>query len=328
MRTILKTGRPFEETNTNSVMKYTVCNLCRQDDTELVNQGPDLLLNRGDTTFQLVRCRNCGLIYQNPQLTLGEVLQHYPDSYIAYRPDIDSERSIFSRLDQHIGMARRCRRTMHHHQHPARLLDVGCGTGRFLEAMRSRGWQVVGVEPNPYAAQYARSSFNLEVRTSTLEEAAFEDAAFDAISLWGVFEHVIDPKATLAEIARILKPGGLLVMSLPNPASLEARLFGPHWVGWDRPRHLHVFAPDVIERYLVEAELELDGIESFSGRLHITLLNIEFWCKAQGVPECKWRPLLKLLYNWPLRVLSWPIYRFGEAVNKTTQMTVFATRRT
>ena len=67
----------------------------------------------------------------------------------------------------------------------------------------------------------------------------FEAQSFDVVTLWDVFEHVLDPKATLTEIARILKPNGLVVIHTPNPTSLEARLMGANWVGWERPRHLH-----------------------------------------------------------------------------------------
>ena len=150
---------------------------------------------------------------------------------------------------------------------------------------RSFGWQVHGVEPNQSAADYAHRVLDLAVHAGTLEEAAYDDDMFDVVRLWDVFEHVIDPKGTLAEIARVLKPGGLLVMSLPNPTCLEARLFGAAWAGWDRPRHLHLFTPAVIDRYLAEAGMTTDSIEGFSARLSLTLLSVEYWCNARQIPE-------------------------------------------
>jgi SAM-dependent methyltransferase len=307
-------------------MKYVNCNFCGQDVTELVNKGSDLLLNRWDVMFQLGRCCNCGLIYQNPQLTFDELSQYYPDTYLCFLPKIKNEKSLFSRLDQFLGMGRRCRQITHLSPKPGKLLDLGCATGLFMKGMEERGWQVTGVEINDYAADYARCTFGLDVKTGTLEQVAFDDMMFDVVTLWGVFEHVMDPKATLAEIGRILKPGGLVAMALPNPTAVEAWLFGENWVGWDRPRHLHIFTPKVIRNYLVDAGLKLTKIESFSGRWGITLLNIEFWLKANKIPERKWRPLLQVLYNWPLRVLSWPVYRMAEGFNKTTNMAIFATR--
>lgn len=303
-------------------MKYVHCNYCNQDNTELVNRGPDLLLNRpGD--FHLVRCRHCGLIYQNPQLSNSELLQHYPEDYLPYMKDLRSEKSLFRRFDLEHGLARRCQRVMRHCTEPGILLDVGCATGLFMNAMRERGWRVAGVELSPYAAEYARQTFHLDVFAGTLEAAAYPDDSFNVVTLWDVFEHLPNPKATLAEIARILKPGGLVTMSLPNPTSVEANLFGSNWVGWDRPRHLHLFTPAVLRCYLQDAGVIIESIESFSGRLGLTLLSVEFLCKARGMREEKWQRWLKLAYSWPLRVASWPLYWLGEAMNKTTVMTVF-----
>jgi SAM-dependent methyltransferase len=304
-------------------MQYVSCNLCGRDDAEPVSRGRDLLLDRpGD--YRLVRCRHCGLIYQNPQLTLAELAAHYPEEYLPYAGALAAEPSRFRRLDKSYGLARAGRRVAHHRPEPGYLLDVGCATGLFLNMMRERGWQAAGVELNPLAADYARRTFGLEVQTGTLEDAAYPAATFDAVTLWDVLEHVVDPKGTLAEIGRVIKPGGLLVLGLPNPAGVEARLFGDQWVGWDRPRHLNLFTPQVLRRYLSEAGFRLESIESFSGRLGVTLLSVEFLCKARGIPEARWRPWLKLAYSPPLRVVSWPIYWLAQALNQTSTMTAFA----
>jgi 2-polyprenyl-3-methyl-5-hydroxy-6-metoxy-1,4-benzoquinol methylase len=304
-------------------MQSVTCNYCGVDNSVLVNYGPDLLLNLpGD--FYLVRCLNCDLIYQNPQLTIGELSNHYPKEYLPYREDIRKEKSALRRLDQSYGLARTCRRVIQHHPQTGRLLDVGCATGLFMNAMRQRGWEVTGVDLSPYAAQYARRNFNLEVEVGTIEDIAYASDTFDLVTLWDVLEHVPDPRATLKEIARVLKPEGMLALSLPNPVCIEARLFGSYWVGWDRPRHLHLFTPAVLARYLQDSGFELISLQSYSGRLGLTLLSLEFYLKAKGIPEKRWRHWLKLLYNWPLRMATWPVYRLGEIYNQTTSMTAFA----
>lgn len=304
-------------------MRYVACNYCQQDDTELVNQGPDLYLNHpGD--FRLVRCRNCGLIYQNPQLTLDELLPHYPfEAYERYGTDAPEDGAPERGLVQR-GLVRRCERIMDYRERPGAILDVGCATGDFLGAMRQRGWEVSGVELNPEAAHFARTHRRLDVYTGTLEEAEFEANCFDVVTMWDVFEHVVDPRMTLREVGRILRPGGLLGLSLPNPVGLEARLFGDAWAGWDRPRHLHLFTPTVIRRYLHEAGFRHVRIESLGGRLKVTLLSVGYLCHARGIPRERWEPWLERLYNWPLRLLTWPLYRIAELLNQTTTMTVFA----
>lgn len=304
-------------------MRYVNCNYCGADDTEPVNSGPDLLLNRPGA-YKLVRCRQCGLIYQNPQLTLDELPAHYPEAYQPYKKDIQTE-SLLRRLDLQHGLNRRCQQLVRRWPHqPGSLLDVGCATGLFLNQMRQKEWQVTGVELSSYAAEYARQTFGLHVITGTLEETALPTDSFDVVTLWDVLEHVVDPKETLLEIARVLKPGGMLLLGLPNPASFEARLFGASWVGWDRPRHLHLFTPTVLENYLHATGFKLDVIESLGGRLGLTLLSVEMMLNGKGVPAERYRPWLKFLYNRPFRLATWPIYRLGEWLNKATVMTVFA----
>lgn len=305
-------------------MRYVSCNFCGADDTEPVNRGGDLYLDRpGD--YQLVRCQQCGLIYQNPQLTADELVDHYPSSnYFLYRTDVQREKTAVQRLDAQHAMNRRRDKIMNYVDGPGRVLDVGCATGAFLVAMRQQGWETAGVELNDDAATFAREELGLDVHTGMLETAAFPDRSFDVVTMWDVFEHVIDPQATLTEAERILRPGGWLVLSLPNPESLEARLFDGSWAGWDRPRHLNLFTQPVIRNYLTRTGFGNIQVESFSGRLSVTLLSVEYWCRARGYDEEKWRPWLRRAYNWPLRLATWPIYKVGEKFNKTTGMTIFA----
>jgi SAM-dependent methyltransferase len=306
-------------------MNHVRCNFCNADDAETLNHGPDLLLDKpGD--FYLVRCRQCGLVYQNPRLSQAELSVHYPNNYLPYQQDAGERQTRFEQVSRDRAISRFCDRIIRKRPQPSCLLDVGCATGAFLYAMQQRGWHVQGLEPNAHAATQAKQVFGLDVFVGMLSEAVYPDASFDVVTLWDVLEHVQDVQATLVETARILKPGGLLVFSVPNPASIEARLFGSNWVGWERPRHLTLIPPRLIPAYLHKAGLELEKIESFNGRLRLTLLSIEFVLKAHNIPEQKWRRYLNLAYTMPLRLATWPLYKLGEYFNQTSIMTVFATR--
>ena len=304
-------------------MRYVNCNYCGSDNSEPVNHGPDLLLNRHQE-FYLVRCYHCGLIYQNPQLTLDELPAHYPEEYKPYRRDVQSETQFTRRIDAQYGLTRRCRQLMKYFPGPGKLLDIGCATGLFLNEMQGYGWRVRGVELSPYAAEYARQTFALDVVTGTLETAEFPPDNFDVVTMWDVLEHVTEPKYTLAEIGRVLKPGGMLALSLPNPGCIEAQLFGVYWIGWDRPRHLHLFTTAVLRNYLTDAGFRDIKVESLGGRLGLTLLSIQLLLNNKNISPQKSERWLNLLYNWPLRAATWPIYRLLEKLNQTTVMTVFA----
>jgi SAM-dependent methyltransferase len=126
---------------------------------------------------------------------------------------------------------------------PGRLLDVGCGEGAFLRAARKRGWEVFGTELTAETARFARESGGLDVRTGGPAEWGFEAGTFDAVTFWHVLEHVPDPVAMLEQCARLLRPGGLIVVAVPNLRSLQAKLAGRHWFHLDVPYHVSHFSP-------------------------------------------------------------------------------------
>jgi 2-polyprenyl-3-methyl-5-hydroxy-6-metoxy-1,4-benzoquinol methylase len=136
-----------------------------------------------------------------------------------------------------------------------KLLDVGCGNGSFLAFMKSLGWDVEGVEPDPKAAEIARSSLQVKVLASSLESAQFPSEHFEAVTLAHVLEHVHDPIALLKECRRVLKPGGTIVVRTPNLSSLGYRFFRGSWVGLETPRHLFLFNPHTLKACAEKASL-------------------------------------------------------------------------
>lgn len=133
-----------------------------------------------------------------------------------------------------------------------RLLDVGCGSGEWLLAMRARGWEVEGVDFDKDAVNAAEQR-GLAVQLGSLEDLRYQDNLFDAITLNHVIEHVPDPVRTMRECLRILKPGGQVVLFTPNGASLSHYIFKDSWRGLEPPRHLHIFTPQSMELLLNHA---------------------------------------------------------------------------
>ena len=124
---------------------------------------------------------------------------------------------------------------------PATLLDVGCGDGSFLKTMSDRGWTVTGIDFDAAAIRGIRERLGVEAHVATARSMAAEGRKFDVITASHVIEHVADPVGFLADCARLLKPGGRVIVKTPNAASLGHALFGPSWRGLEPPRHLYVF---------------------------------------------------------------------------------------
>ncbi len=133
-----------------------------------------------------------------------------------------------------------------------RLLDVGCGSGEWLSAMREKGWRVAGTDFDENAVKTARQK-GVDVVCGDLAQQNFPADHFDAVTLSHVIEHVPDPLATMVECFRILKPGGKLVLLTPNTASLSHKFFKQDWRGLEPPRHLHVFSFKSMRRALGRA---------------------------------------------------------------------------
>lgn len=296
------------------------CNLCDERQFTPHYCGVDVQLLR-DTVYCYEQCDKCGLIFQNPRLYVSELDEHYPDHYQRYIIDNDRGVQKFSR--QH-SQLRLYRHIIKHTLLQGCVLDIGCATGDFLSIMREYGWDTVGVEISEFAAQYARQTRGLDVHLGTLAEQEFSDNQFDLITLWDVLEHVINPKETLEEVYRLLKPGGFIALSTPNPLSLDAKIFGKSWSGWDRPRHLHIFSPENIQQYLEETGFQNIYLHSMGGRLGVSLHSLQYWLVSHSVSSEKAARLYQLLYNPFLRLITLPVYLILERLNLTTNMMVIA----
>src|SRR5262249_7927331 len=150
--------------------------------------------------------------------------------------------------------------------------------GVFLRGMQHHaGWDVHGVEINSETARLARERYQLEVRTGTLEQAAYSDGLFDVVTMWGVLEHLHDPAGSLREVHRVLNADGVLVVRVPNLASCDARLFGKYWAGFDSPRHLFVFTPRSLTSLLECNGFRVQNQHSRSGGAVMFQLSLRFW---------------------------------------------------
>ncbi len=122
------------------------------------------------------------------------------------------------------------------------VLDVGTGTGFFLNEMKRHGWQVTGTEKSPQARQFAAEKFKLDLKPDE-ELFILQENSFDVITLWHVLEHIHRLNDNMQAFSRLLKPDGKLVIAVPNRTSFDAIKYKEYWAAWDVPRHLWHFAP-------------------------------------------------------------------------------------
>jgi SAM-dependent methyltransferase len=141
------------------------------------------------------------------------------------------------------------------------VLDVGSNTGEALVALRKRGFEVTGLEPNPGAAEVARLH-GLEVISAPIEEAELPDGRYGSILLSQVLEHVRDPHALLRKVRPALRDGGTVYIVVPNAGSAFRRIFGADWVHWHVPFHLFHFTEESLRKLCAQCGLELASVRN------------------------------------------------------------------
>src|SRR6266851_320883 len=139
---------------------------------------------------------------------------------------------------------------------PGRILDVGCANGDFLKVARDRGWQVFGADPS--AARAHVEAAGIQLVGTTVHDAKIEDGSLDAVTFWDVLEHVTDPVADLTRAVELLKPDGVLALTVPDSANFLARVSGRRWFGYKTAgEHLQFFTAASLAKAFARAGLEL-----------------------------------------------------------------------
>jgi len=227
----------------------TPCNACgASTDTELFAATDHL----SHEQFRVVRCSACGLAFVNPRPIAERIERYYPEMYYGKR------HPLFPGL-----MMRLRVRKLPRLAGSPRLLDVGCGHGDFILACQRVGWTVAGVEQEHSPIMRMKRELGVEVYAPA-QLRGLPSASFDAVTFWHVLEHLPDPAETLAQIRRLLKPGGVLLVEVPNFGGWEGRVGGPAWFHLDVPRHLYDFDRGSLEFVLRRQGFATIRWETFS----------------------------------------------------------------
>ncbi|HEX7376629.1 MAG TPA: class I SAM-dependent methyltransferase [Pirellulales bacterium] len=303
----------------------TACPLCGSNDHTTVLAWRDGEL-RAD--LQVVRCRTCDLTFTNPRPTPATIGHFYPSDYSCYEmrsavgPRLKARlrarlqrlvlRSDYGYPGQPVTPLTRCgsrlarlwlrgglrRSEWIPYRGQGRLLDFGCGAGAFLERMRDSGWRVEGLDLSPLAAQAVMRQRGIQVHVGTLPHADLPPDSFDCVTMWQALEHVHQPRETVREARRLLRPRGLLVVAVPNLASWSFEHFGRQWFGLDVPRHLTHFTPSTLN-----ALLAAEGFRV----LRTTFVGTDGWIRQSArrlaasesshgwLTACRWKPLAQAI---------------------------------
>ncbi len=233
---------------TTNYIKHVNCDLCGKDNSEKV-------LEKSGTFY--VRCKECGFVYMNPRRgdsdLENENFQVYGDALPKYAGKYSPKnQSIYRRRLRYFSKYRKLNR----------ILEIGCNAGAFLYQAQKMGWDCQGVEPVRDCTNYARDKYGLDVIPDILENAMLPENSFDVVYSNAVFEHLPHPTSVLLEIARVLRPGGMVYTNTVNYDCYTRELLGKDWKLLHPDGHLSLYTPVTLTCFHKKAGLEVLKIQS------------------------------------------------------------------
>lgn len=287
--------------------KIVSCNFCGEKRSNL------LLINNDHTTkknifFKIVGCKKCGLVYINPRPS--NIEKYYSDNYEPYNPkkrDIyfsfyraliksyyKKEKSLTDLLKSFL-----CR--IFYSQSTdkcGRVLDIGCGSGGYLGVLNESGWEVYGIDFSKQVVEFAKESRGLKnVKLGNAEKLEFPDNFFDLVTMNHLIEHLSNPKKALVEAKRVLRKGGILVITTPNFSSFNAKIFGKNWFPLETPRHLFLFETLTLKKMV-------EGIKG----LKIIRIKHDYsaYCLGKSIGYFLGNQPLINRYLMTIKIIFWP----------------------
>jgi SAM-dependent methyltransferase len=286
------------------------CPICGQPLRDSHVRGRDRLIT-GDGPFTVMECGDCEYGFTLPQLSAAELARYYPSEYFDFwgysgAPGNNPLQRLLTRF-RSWSATRSYQRPPYLLEGvtPARMLDVGCGSGDLLEQFARQGWEIYGIDPSASAVAAAAKRGAI-VHQGTLRDQPWQPGSFALITFQHALEHIDEPVDALKHASSLLAPGGLLVIDVPNWACWQRRLlFRSRWHPLELPRHLQHFSPRALERLASVLGLSVGTVGTTSSvpvaaySLHYALFG-------------HMRPGWRLWLSYALGVAIFPLVLLGD----------------
>lgn len=239
---------------------YSACPCCNSKKVAKVLSAKDHTVSIDE--FEIWQCRVCTARFTQNVPGKNEIAKYYKsEDYISHS---DTNKgfinSMYHKVRKRTLNGKRKLVEKYTKISVGKVLDIGAGTGAFLNTMNGSGWEVTGLEPDEVARKNANTLYGLDLRPSE-ELFNFPSQSFDAITMWHVLEHVHELHEYIDQLKKLLKPAGCLFIAVPNYTSYDAGMYKEFWAAYDVPRHLYHFSPASITQLLLQHGLQLKEVK-------------------------------------------------------------------
>jgi 2-polyprenyl-3-methyl-5-hydroxy-6-metoxy-1,4-benzoquinol methylase len=205
--------------------------------------------------FKIVKCNECGFHFTNPIPTRNNIGSYYKsEEYVSHSSSTKGLINKAYAFVRGITLKRKVQ-LIQSITKGNEIVDIGSGTGHFVNALINSGFSVKGFEPDEDARNFAHTNFTIQLQELSGIHT-LDDLSVDVITMWHVLEHVYDLKNDINEYVRVLKNGGKLVVAVPNMSSWDAKYYKSYWAAYDVPRHLYHFQEETIKKLMLQFNLE------------------------------------------------------------------------
>lgn len=260
----------------------SVCPVCHSSVSAFTSARDFTVSNE---TFGIMKCQSCSLLITNPRPDINSIGKYYQsEDYISHSGTSKGLINKLYNLAKSFNINSKCR-LVHKSSgiKTGRILDYGCGRGDFLLSMKHKGWAIDGAEPDEKAAQAASLQCGIKI-LSPDDVFSRPDSSFDVITLWHVLEHVHRLNETVAKLKSLLKPGGTLIIAVPNYESLDARFYKEHWAAYDVPRHLYHFSRKAMFELLSKHNIKCTLVKPMAlDAFYVSMLSEKYRQSSFGI---------------------------------------------
>jgi SAM-dependent methyltransferase len=259
-----------------AVFNINQCPVCGNDNFKSFITCTDFLVS--GEQFEIRECSGCGFKFTanaGDEESIGKYYQS--EEYISHSNTSKGlVNSVYHRVRSYM-LGRKSRLVEKATKKKSgKILDVGTGTGFFLNEMKTHGWQVSGTEKSSDARAFAQKKFGLKI-DEPAQLFQFENDNYDAITLWHVLEHIHRLDENMQTFSSLLKRDGKLIIAVPNHTSYDARHYKEYWAAWDVPRHLWHFGPEQMKLFGEKHGFQLQSFHTMPfDSFYVSLLSEKY----------------------------------------------------